>query len=168
MAQGNACCFQQTCKCTVQRINTMAGFVLARAHFFGWSYSNSSPRPLDWFSLLACLPSILSIVEYLTGQHCNIGNLRLDYIHKPKAKLKYTQDGAYCGQLHRQFLCNASILVQQDPAQRLPRLQHWPGRMKIRSMSPYWAPAIEGEAVPQHSTIASISIRVDINSATPT
>jgi hypothetical protein len=64
------------------------------------TYSNNSPRGLDVPVLRACLPSILSMVEYLMKQSvvCYLPQTPPEsksYIHTPSPKLQYTQLGAY-------------------------------------------------------------------------
>ena len=59
------------------------------------TYSNSSPSGLDVPVRRACLPSTLSMVEYLNEVSVNREDRNSHtYIHMPKAKLKYTHDGA--------------------------------------------------------------------------
>ena len=80
--------------------------------WFGWriglhvTYSNSSPSGLDVPVRRACLPSTLSMVEY---------------IHMPKAKLKYTHDGAYGSSCQSLLFAMTDTLCspgRPDPARR--------------------------------------------------
>jgi hypothetical protein len=65
----NRCRLEQTCQCAVQRVDAMAISISLEYGRVGLyvTYSNSSPRGLDVPVRRACFPSMLSMVEYLTG-----------------------------------------------------------------------------------------------------